>query len=236
MQLKNVALVSAACLASNVCADGYTPGQEWSTLTPTATYKCGITEYASSFGLAVQTISSSMAKRDAVSQIGDGQLQATTTGVSQIGDGQLQATTTAAPQATGSQSQQSLSEATTTLSPSSAAASNSACATQPVTLDSSSCKNSGTLTVQLKGGVLTDGKGRIGSIVANRQFQFDGPPPQAGAIYAAGWSITPGGNLALGENDVFYQCLSGNFYNLYDQSIGEQCHPIHLELVNLVDC
>ncbi|QLQ79007.1 hypothetical protein HG537_0B03540 [Torulaspora globosa] len=227
MQLKNVALVSAAFLASSVCADGYTPGQEWSTLTPTATYKCGVTEYASSFGIAVQTITSSVVKRDAVSQIGDGQLQATTTAVSQISDGQPQATTATS---------QALSESTTTLSPSSVTVSDSACATQPVTLDSSSCKNSGTLTIQLKDGVLTDAKGRIGSIVANRQFQFDGPPPQAGAIYAAGWSITPAGNLALGDNDVFYQCLSGNFYNLYDQSIGEQCHPIHLELVNLVDC
>ena len=90
--------------------------------------------------------------------------------------------------------------------------------------------------MNLKGGILTDGKGRIGSIVANRQFQFDGPPPQAGAIYAAGWSITEDGYLALGDSDVFYQCLSGNFYNLYDQNVAEQCSAIHLEAVSLVDC
>ena len=100
----------------------------------------------------------------------------------------------------------------------------------------SSCKNSGTLELTLKDGVLTDAKGRIGSIVANRQFQFDGPPPQAGAIYAAGWSITPDGNLAIGDNDVFYQCLSGTFYNLYDEHIGSQCTPVHLEAIDLIDC
>ena len=88
----------------------------------------------------------------------------------------------------------------------------------------------------MKDGVLTDIKGRIGSIVANRQFQFDGPPPQAGAIYAGGWSITPEGNLALGNDDVFYQCLSGDFYNLYDEKIGGQCHPIHLQAIDLVNC
>lgn len=90
--------------------------------------------------------------------------------------------------------------------------------------------------MDLENGILRDGKRRIGSIVANRQFQFDGPPPQAGAIYAAGWSVTPEGNLALGDSDVFYQCASGNFYNLYDEYIAEQCHPIHLEVLSLVDC
>ena len=93
-----------------------------------------------------------------------------------------------------------------------------------------------TLQLSLKDGVLTDIKGRIGSIVANRQFQFDGPPPQAGAIYAGGWSITTEGNLALGTQDVFYRCLSGTFYNLYDEKIAEQCSPIHLEVVSLIDC
>ena len=90
--------------------------------------------------------------------------------------------------------------------------------------------------MNLKGGVLTDGKGRIGSIVANRQFQFDGPPPQAGAIYAAGWSLTSEGNLAIGDQDVFYQCLSGDFYNLYDKTQGEQCHKVYLQAIDLVAC
>ncbi len=90
--------------------------------------------------------------------------------------------------------------------------------------------------MNLKGGILTDGKGRIGSIVANRQFQFDGPPPQAGAIYAAGWSITPAGNLAIGDKDVFYQCLSGDFYNLYDETLGKHCNQVYLQAIDLVDC
>ncbi|GMF64063.1 unnamed protein product [[Candida] boidinii] len=96
--------------------------------------------------------------------------------------------------------------------------------------------NDDALSMQLKGAVLTDRHGRIGSIVANRQFQFDGPPPQAGAIYAGGWSITDDGKLAIGNNTVFYQCLSGTFYNLYDESIGDQCEPVNLDVVDLVSC
>ncbi|GAV56231.1 hypothetical protein ZYGR_0BA01370 [Zygosaccharomyces rouxii] len=99
-----------------------------------------------------------------------------------------------------------------------------------------SCKNNGTLGVTLKDGVLTDTKGRIGSIVSNHQFQFDGPPPQAGAIYAGGWSISQEGNLAIGDVETFYQCLSGDFYNIYDENLGDQCHPVHLEVIDLTDC
>ncbi|KAG0666830.1 beta-1,3-glucan linked protein [Maudiozyma exigua] len=103
----------------------------------------------------------------------------------------------------------------------------------PVTNVSS--KVDATLEMSIKDGILTDDKGRVGSIVANRQFQFDGPP-QAGALYAAGWSITPDGNLALGDQDVFYQCLSGDFYNLYDESIAAQCHPVYLQAIDLINC
>ena len=49
------------------------------------------------------------------------------------------------------------------------------------------CLKSDSLSVTLKDGVLRDSKDRIGAIVAGHQFQFDGPPPQAGTIYAAGW-------------------------------------------------
>jgi hypothetical protein len=83
--------------------------------------------------------------------------------------------------------------------------------------------------------ILYDSQGRVGSIVANRQFQFDGPPPQAGALYAVGWTITEDGNLAIGDNDVFYQCLSGSFYNLYDEHIGSDCRAIYLEVIGLTD-
>lgn len=68
-----------------------------------------------------------------------------------------------------------------------------------------------TLSMKLINGVLFDRQGRIGSIVANRQFQFDGPPAQAGAIYTSGWSVCPDeGIIALGDQKVFYQCATGN--------------------------
>ncbi|CAI4543325.1 BBM_1a_G0028180.mRNA.1.CDS.1 [Saccharomyces cerevisiae] len=225
MQFKNVALAaSVAALSATASAEGYTPGEPWSTLTPTGSISCGAAEYTTTFGIAVQTITSSKAKRDVISQIGDGQVQATSAAAT---DSQVQASSTATP----TSSEKISSSASKT---SSTNATSSSCATP--SLKDSSCKNSGTLELTLKDGVLTDAKGRIGSIVANRQFQFDGPPPQAGAIYAAGWSITEDGYLALGDSDVFYQCLSGNFYNLYDQNVAEQCSAIHLEAVSLVDC
>ncbi|AJR60030.1 APG_G0028650.mRNA.1.CDS.1 [Saccharomyces cerevisiae] len=227
MQFKNVALAaSVAALSATASAEGYTPGEPWSTLTPTGSISCGAAEYTTTFGIAVQAITSSKAKRDVISQIGDGQVQATSAATAQATDSQAQATTTATP--TSSEKISSSASKTSTN------ATSSSCATP--SLKDSSCKNSGTLELILKDGVLTDAKGRIGSIVANRQFQFDGPPPQAGAIYAAGWSITEDGYLALGDSDVFYQCLSGNFYNLYDQNVAEQCSAIHLEAVSLVDC
>ena len=303
MQYKKPLVVSALA-ATSLAA--YAPKDPWSTLTPSATYKGGITDYSSTFGIAVEpiaTTASSKAKRAAaisqigdgqiqattkttaaavsqigdgqiqattktkaaavsqigdgqiqattkttsakttaaaVSQIGDGQIQATTktkaAAVSQIGDGQIQATTktTVAPvsQITDGQIQATtLTSATIIPSPAPAPITNG---TDPVT--AVTCKSSGTLEMNLKGGILTDGKGRIGSIVANRQFQFDGPPPQAGAIYAAGWSITPEGNLAIGDQDTFYQCLSGSFYNLYDEHIGTQCNAVHLQAIDLVNC
>ena len=279
MQYKKPLVVSALA-ATSLAA--YAPKDPWSTLTPSATYKGGITDYSSTFGIAVEpiaTTASSKAKRAAaisqigdgqiqattkttaaavsqigdgqiqattktkaaaVSQIGDGQIQATTkttaAAVSQIGDGQIQATTntTVAPvsQITDGQIQATtLTSATIIPSPAPAPITNG---TDPVTAET--CKSSGTLEMNLKGGILTDGKGRIGSIVANRQFQFDGPPPQAGAIYAAGWSITPEGNLSIGDQDTFYQCLSGNFYNLYDEHIGTQCNAVHLQAIDLLNC
>ncbi|CCH60385.1 hypothetical protein TBLA_0C05880 [Henningerozyma blattae CBS 6284] len=215
MQFKNIA--AAAAIAASASAE-YVVGDAWNTLTPTGTYSCGYSAYSSAFGIAVEPITTdSVAKRDAISQIGDGQIQAATTEAPAT-----PVTTTLAPTST---------EAATSTS-----ASASTCPSAELVLKETSCKNDGTLTITLKDGVLTDGKGRIGSIVSNRQFQFDGPPPQAGAIYAGGWSITPEGNLAIGSQDVFYQCLSGNFYNLYDQSIAPQCSPIHLAVVDLVTC
>ncbi|CEP21402.1 unnamed protein product [Cyberlindnera jadinii] len=193
-----------------------------------------------------------------VSQIGDGQIQATTATeaqvVSQIGDGQIQATTLTTAQAISQIGDGQIQATTSTVAAASQITDGQVQATSEVSDDdaengqdtegaeeddyafSYSCLTDSSLAMTLNGSVLTDSRGRIGSIVANRQFQFDGPPPQAGAIYAAGWSITTDGYLALGDSDVFYQCLSGSFYNLYDESIGDQCTAIHLEIVDLITC
>ncbi|KAG7933095.1 hypothetical protein KL904_004151 [Ogataea polymorpha] len=286
---------SAAIFAAGAIA-AYVPSEPWSTLTPSATLESATTDYTKTFGIAINKVTSTSgakAKRDVVTQIGDGQVQATTATtaavVSQIGDGQIQATTatpeTAAVvtqigdgqiQATTATSKAAETtanvvsqigdgqiQATTatsahksvvsqigdgqvqaTTGTSSVAsqitdgqvqASSTAAAGDSSSIPTS-CKSDEALAMVLKDGILTDSKGRIGSIVANRQFQFDGPPPQAGAIYAAGWAISPEGYLAIGNTTTFYQCLSGNFYNLYDESIGGQCEPVHLNIVDLVSC
>jgi len=87
-----------------------------------------------------------------------------------------------------------------------------------------------TLLLTLNDGVLKDDEDRTGYIAANRQFQFDGPP-QEGAIYTAGWSVCGNGSLALGDDAVFYQCLSGGFYNLYDQAQAAQCSQVYINVV-----
>lgn len=89
--------------------------------------------------------------------------------------------------------------------------------------------NSGTegqLILTLNDGVLRDGQDRTGYIADNYQFQFDGPP-QAGAIYTSGFSVCSNGSIALGPSTVFYQCLSGSFYNLYSRDWAPQCEPVH---------
>lgn len=86
------------------------------------------------------------------------------------------------------------------------------------------------LTMTLSNGVLTDDEGRTGYIAANNQFQFD-KPAQTGAIYTSGWSVCSNGTLALGDSAVFYQCLSGTFYNLYDESTGNQCSQIYIDVI-----
>lgn len=92
-------------------------------------------------------------------------------------------------------------------------------------------RQDGTLLLTLAGGILKDQQGRTGYIADNRQFQFDGPP-QTGAIYTAGWSVCQNGSLALGGDAVFKQCLSGDFYNLYDDNAAGQCSEIYIEAIN----
>lgn len=98
------------------------------------------------------------------------------------------------------------------------------------------CYTNATLRMTLTDGILRDSDNRIGCIVSGHQFQFDGPTPQHGAVFAAGWSVTKEGQLALGDSTKFYQCASGNFYNLYDEPIAFQCHPVTLDVVELIEC
>ncbi|KAG0637750.1 hypothetical protein HOY80DRAFT_971374 [Tuber brumale] len=89
-------------------------------------------------------------------------------------------------------------------------------------------QNSYPLKVTLKNGVLTDILGRIGYIADNRQLQFDAPP-QAGAIFTAGFSACPDGTLALGSRNIFYSCGSSDFTNLYDTLVyPDNCREVKL--------
>ncbi|KAL1792679.1 hypothetical protein ACET3X_009186 [Alternaria dauci] len=86
----------------------------------------------------------------------------------------------------------------------------------------------GTLMLSLEDGKLTDQAGRTGYIASNYQFQFDAPV-QAGARETSGFGLCSNGSMSLMGSTVFYQCLSGDFYNLYSQSTGAQCIPIHIQ-------
>ncbi|TID28476.1 hypothetical protein CANINC_002471 [Pichia inconspicua] len=270
-------LVSSALAA-------YVPSEPWSTLTPQGeAHSCAATEYQSTFGIAISTVTEEIEKRGLATQVEDGQIQhttgtapiptiATTSSekdititekktvtvthpdviVTQIGDGQIQAPNptpkvTDIPVTVDHDGKKSVSISYSSLtstssysyrpqSSKSASAKPTAtnCPAAPIA-HSATCKAEGDLTIVLKNGILYDSKNRIGSIVSNHQFQFDGPVPQAGAIYAAGWSIQDG-KLALGGSTTFYECLSGTFYNLYDEKIAEQCSPVVLNVIDLVDC
>lgn len=86
----------------------------------------------------------------------------------------------------------------------------------------------GILKLSLEDGKLTDQAGRTGYIAANYQFQFDAPV-QEGARETSGFGLCSNGSMSLMGSTVFYQCLSGDFYNLYSQSTGAQCIPIHIQ-------
>ncbi|KAI0442733.1 hypothetical protein F4803DRAFT_353130 [Xylaria telfairii] len=89
------------------------------------------------------------------------------------------------------------------------------------------CGAEGTLVVTLKDGTALDDQGRTGYIASNYQFQFDAPA-QAGAIFTSGFSICSGNVMALGSSKTFYQCRSGDFYNLYDRTWAAQCEPVSI--------
>ncbi|OAQ74202.1 covalently-linked cell wall protein [Pochonia chlamydosporia 170] len=94
-------------------------------------------------------------------------------------------------------------------------------------LEKRACEGEGTLVMTLNNGVLKDSHDRTGYIASNYQFQFDAPP-QHNAIKSSGFSVCQNGSLALDGSTVFYRCLSGNFYNLYDRHWAAQCSPIEI--------
>ena len=79
----------------------------------------------------------------------------------------------------------------------------------------------------MKNGILTDPLGRTGYVASNEQLQFD-DPPQLGAIWTAGFSVCENGSLALGDDVIWWKCLSGSFYNLYFKTIGSECIESYL--------
>ena len=81
--------------------------------------------------------------------------------------------------------------------------------------------------LDLADSVLKDQAGRTGYIAANYQFQFDSPP-QTGAIYTSGFSVCSNMSMALGGSTVFYQCASGEFFNLYDRNWAPTCNAIYI--------
>ncbi|KKY33079.1 putative covalently-linked cell wall protein [Diaporthe ampelina] len=89
------------------------------------------------------------------------------------------------------------------------------------------CASNGILVATLENGVIKDAQGRTGYIAANYQFQFD-QPAQTGAIFTSGFSACGNGSLALGGSAVFYECASGDFFNLYDRSWAPQCSPVEI--------
>lgn len=99
-------------------------------------------------------------------------------------------------------------------------------------LSKRTCGAAGSLTISLSNGILTDAKARTGYIASNFQFQFDGPV-QAGALITSGFSACSNGSLALGSSAVWFECLSGDFFNLYDRSWAPQCEPI---LIDMLPC
>jgi len=94
------------------------------------------------------------------------------------------------------------------------------------------------LSVNLNNGILKDAMHRTGYISGgDPQLQFD-DPPQAGAVYTAGFSVCQESDrlvLSLGQRDRFHACLSGSFYNLYqymEKPMG-QCVEARITLLDL---
>jgi hypothetical protein len=88
------------------------------------------------------------------------------------------------------------------------------------------------------GGLLRDQLNRIGYIADNFQFQFD-LPVQAGGYGEKDFGEHKDPNtgdvyLTWRGNADFYKCQSGNFDNLYSQSIAGQCRVTRIMLFHCV--
>ncbi|ODV86849.1 hypothetical protein CANARDRAFT_27229 [[Candida] arabinofermentans NRRL YB-2248] len=98
------------------------------------------------------------------------------------------------------------------------------------------CYEDDTLAITFSDGIMYDASGRVGAIVSNHQLQFDGPPPQSGSLYAAGWNIDDEGYLNLGDQDVFWQCAQDDYFKLYDDQLYDTCSQVMIKMVDLISC
>lgn len=96
------------------------------------------------------------------------------------------------------------------------------------------CKATSSLMMTLADGVLLDDRNQTGYVAGNYQLQLD-DPPQSGAIYTAGFSVCRG-DLTLGSSNVFWQCKAGGSYKVYDRLWADQCEPVNLRVLELVQC
>lgn len=258
-----VTVESASALSTDTATSTLTRNDNKKEATPVAQITDGQVQHQTTGGVsAIKQISDGQIQHQTtvqpVAQISDGQIQhqtvkASATPVQQIGDGQIQHQTTAAAATTASAVKQindgQIQHQTTTAenvakaqSDGQAIATGSPSSNSTLSDDDDSsstipkaCSSANNLEMTLHDSVLKDTHERWGAIVANHQFQFDGPIPQAGTIYSAGWSIKDG-YLYLGDSNIFYQCLSGDFYNLYDENVAKQCSAVKLSVIEFVNC
>lgn len=258
-----VTVESASALSTDTATSTLTRNDNKKEATPVAQITDGQVQHQTTGGVsAIKQISDGQIQHQTtvqpVAQISDGQIQhqtvkASATPVQQIGDGQIQHQTTAAAATTASAVKQindgQIQHQTTTAenvakaqSDGQAIATGSPSSNSTLSDDDDlsstipkACSSANNLEMTLHDSVLKDTHERWGAIVANHQFQFDGPIPQAGTIYSAGWSIKDG-YLYLGDSNIFYQCLSGDFYNLYDENVAKQCSAVKLSVIEFVNC
>lgn len=89
----------------------------------------------------------------------------------------------------------------------------------------------------LKNTVLKDSHGRIGSIVANHQFQFDNPV-QPDALYTSGFSIEYENGYPLlalnGETTFWDSQASSSIWKLYDKPITNKSRQVKLVVIKVI--